>query len=112
MKAKLHNFIEDLVWEHLDQELKLWKDLEITERNKLDIATYALNHIKPRYFDTDVGYSHTIHDSRNGEQLIADVILAITAGIRVVVDNPRSDRLTQFIDYEPDNKSSGSEKHD
>ncbi len=96
MIKKLHNYIEELVWEHLEHELELWKDLNITERNKLDIATYALNHVQPRYYDSNVGYSHNIHDARSGEQLTADVILAITAGIRVVINNPRAER-TQTI---------------
>lgn len=95
MTRKLHNYIEDLVMEHLDEELALWKDLTITERNKLDIATYALNHVQSRYYDTDVGYSHTIHDARSGDQLLADVILAITAGIRVVIKNPRAERTAK-----------------
>ncbi len=95
MHAKLHNYIEGLVWNHLDQELKLWKNIVITERDQLDIATYALNHVQPRYYDTDVGYSHTIHDSRTGEQMETDVIMAITAGIRVVVNNPRGEGASQ-----------------
>ncbi len=97
MKPKLHNYVEDLVWEHLDEELDLWKDICGCDRCKLDIATYALNHIKPRYYDTQVGYSHAIHDSRKGDQLVTDVILGLTEAIRIVAKNPHHEPLAQSL---------------
>ena len=89
MKANLHNYVEDLVWQHLDNELRLWKDVCTCDNCKLDIVTYALNHIKPRYYDTKKGFAHTIHDAKGGDQLETDIVLGLTAAIRVVAKKPR-----------------------
>lgn len=97
MKAKLHNYVEDLVWQYLDDELELWKDICTCDRCKVDIATYALNHIKPRYFDTQIGYSHVVDNSRQGKQLVTDVILGITEAIRVVARKPHHRPLSRFV---------------
>lgn len=97
METRLHNYIEDLVWEHIDQELTLWKNICTCDRCKLDIVTYALNHIQPRYFNTKIGYSHTVHDARTGDQLVADVVLGITAAIRVVAKNPHHKPLSDIV---------------
>lgn len=93
-QTKLHNYVEDLVWQHLDEEIKLWKDICTCDRCKKDIATYALNNIKPRYYDTQQGFAHTIHDARTGDQLVADVVLGLTAAIRVVAKNPRHEPIS------------------
>lgn len=93
MNAVLHNYIEDLVWEHLNQEMTLWKDICTCEGCKLDIVTFALNNIKPRYYDSKKGFAHTIHDARTGDQLVTDVILGVTAAIRVVAKNPRHEPI-------------------
>ncbi|OQY27155.1 MAG: hypothetical protein B6244_11495 [Candidatus Cloacimonetes bacterium 4572_55] len=91
MKSKLHNYIEDLIWEHIEEELKLWKDICICDQCRLNIAAHVLNHTKPRYYATQNGYSHYVHDSQSGEQLVADVTLGITAAIRVVAKSPNHD---------------------
>ncbi|RMH70582.1 MAG: competence protein ComFB [Gemmatimonadetes bacterium] len=97
MKDKLRNYVEELVWANLDTELDRWKDICTCDRCKLDIATYALNHIRPRYFDTTGGQAQKISQSREGQQLITDVILGITAAIRVVAKNPHHKPLSKLI---------------
>lgn len=88
MELELKNFMEDLVTEYLEDILEGRDDVCTCNQCLLDIATYALNKLPPMYFSRAKGMIYSrLEEFEN--QVRADVIALLTAGINRVQESPK-----------------------
>ena len=84
----LYNFTEELVAKELEKALKEREDVCKCLQCRNDMASYALNQLKPKYITSRKGDVF----ARLGEmetQMRADVLIIVEQGIQKVKDNPR-----------------------
>ncbi len=85
----LRNIMEDIVDEIIKDLLGKEKIKSCNcDQCKLDIKTYVLNHIKPRYVDTSKGEAISKTDSLVN-QVRTDIIEEILKAIEIISKNPR-----------------------
>ena len=84
---QLKNYMEELVWEHLDRVLNTKDDVCKCEKCRFDIAAITLNTLPPRYVVTDIGETYTRIKSLE-QQFHTDVIAAVTNAIIIVKSRP------------------------
>lgn len=89
MSFILRNLMEDVVIKQLDELIKVFGGCQC-EQCRLDIATYALNRLAPKYVVTTQGELLSKLDSLD-IQFEANITTAITQGILLVNQNPRHD---------------------
>ncbi|MCM8773913.1 MAG: late competence development ComFB family protein [Candidatus Omnitrophica bacterium] len=85
---ELHNYMEEVVKECLDEELPSREDVCKCDRCKLDMLAWALNRLSPRYIVTDEGRVYTKLQEIN-IQFRVDVIREVTKAIEHIKKNPR-----------------------
>ncbi|MFA5577006.1 MAG: late competence development ComFB family protein [Tissierellaceae bacterium] len=85
---ELHNLMEDEVVAAVDKIIENYEDVCKCEMCKLDMASIALNNLKPKYVVTDKGYVFAKANSL-GFQFSTDLIAEVTKAIEVVKSNPR-----------------------
>lgn len=80
--------MEDLVIEYLNDLLKGRDDICKCNQCQLDIATYALNKLPPKYFSRTRGMVYSrLEEFEN--QMRADIIAVLTRGIEMVSKDPQ-----------------------
>ncbi|TCU72792.1 late competence development ComFB family protein [Tissierella praeacuta] len=87
---KLHNLIEDEVFNAIDSIKNEVQVKCLCEKCKLDIAAIALNNLNPKYIVTEEGYVYAKANSMN-YQFNTDVIAAVTEAMKIVGKNPKHD---------------------
>ena len=85
-----HNYMEEAATQVLDGLLteRQYQDLKLTEKSKLDVLAYALNHLPPRYVVTEKGHLYSRTDELR-QQFQTDIIVELSKAIQQVVKNPR-----------------------
>lgn len=85
----LKNIMEDIVDDILNHIIQR-KDLNICDCEQciLDIKTYVLNRIKPRYYDTSQGHVYSKTESLKN-QLYVDIVEEIIHANNKISSNPR-----------------------
>lgn len=97
----LHNLMEDVILQYLEEVLNLKKDnICKCEQCKLDMACYALNKVKPMYVVSSRGVVHSQNMKRLNYQNDIDVYSIVTEAVDVVSKTRRHD------DYFPKNDTS------
>ncbi|MGB9814089.1 MAG: late competence development ComFB family protein [Thermovenabulum sp.] len=86
-ELKLKNFMEDVVFQILDEILMEKKDFCSCERCKMDIAAIALNHLPPKYTVTESGEVFTKVELLS-QQFRADALVEILKAIEIVSRKP------------------------
>ena len=87
---ELVNYMEEVV-KRVFQELtsgEPYRDIQFTEKMKLDIYAYTLNHLPPRYIVTEKGHLYTRLNELQ-QQFQTDLVVEITKAIQQVKANPR-----------------------
>lgn len=85
--VELKNYMEELVWEHLDQVLEKYPGVCRCEKCRYDMAALALNRLPAHYVVTEKGKTYT--KARTLEQQFAtDTITAITQAVEQVSRMP------------------------
>lgn len=79
----LSNGAEALVLDEMERQLADRPESDLPEDTILDIAAYALNHVKPRYRVNLLGRLYTQNASESDQ---AEIAAAVTAAIRRVLD--------------------------
>jgi len=79
----LANAAEALVLEEMERQLADRSESELPEDTILDIAAYALNHVKPRYRVNLLGRLYTQSTSESDR---AEIAGAVGAALRKVLD--------------------------
>lgn len=82
--------MEDAVHDTLTEMLGKRSNLCKCSRCKLDIMAFALNHLPPKYVVTDKGHTYT-RVAEMAQQFNADLVVAISKGLKHVGKNPRHD---------------------
>ncbi len=84
---ELKNYMEDYVWQMLDEVLESNPSVCECEQCRFDIAALALNCLPPRYVVTTRG--ETFARIKSSEhQFSIDVVTAITNAIKIVSKQP------------------------
>lgn len=87
---ELINYMEEVVkraFEDLSRE-EPYRNIHFTEKMKLDICAYALNHLPPRYIVTQKGHLYTrLNELR--QQFQTDLVVELTKAIQQIQANPR-----------------------
>ena len=87
---QLKNYMEDLVWEKLDEVMDTQLDMCHCERCRYDVASLALNFLPPRYVVTNLGETYTRVKSLE-MQFIIDILSAISHAMIIVKAKPNHD---------------------
>ena len=87
---QLKNFMEDLVWQQMDQVINSNKHVCSCEKCRFDIAALALNFLPPRYFATTQGETFTRIKSLE-QQFNIDIVTAISHAVQIVSSRPHHD---------------------
>ncbi|MCM8826210.1 MAG: late competence development ComFB family protein [Candidatus Omnitrophica bacterium] len=85
---ELHNYMEEVVKECLDEGLSSREDVCKCDRCKLDMLAWALNRLSPRYIVTNEGRVYTKLQEINIQSRV-DVIREVTKAIEHIKNNPR-----------------------
>jgi competence protein ComFB len=87
---ELVNYMEEVV-KRVFQELTAdepYRGVQFSEKMKLDIYAYTLNHLPPRYIVTEKGHLYTRLNELQ-QQFQTDLVVEITKAIQHVQANPR-----------------------
>ncbi|MCE5285862.1 MAG: late competence development ComFB family protein [Pelosinus sp.] len=84
---ELKNYMEDIVWQSLEELLAAQPDVCKCQKCRYDIMALALNFLPPRYVVTEAGETFTRIKSLE-QQFSVDVITAITNAIILVASRP------------------------
>lgn len=86
----LKNIMEDDVENQLNQLLPTMPDICSCEICRLDMATYALNRLKPNYVRTNTGaLFHKLNTSST--QAKTEILTAVVTAINVIGSHPHHD---------------------
>ncbi|WP_215831295.1 late competence development ComFB family protein [Pelorhabdus rhamnosifermentans] len=81
------NYMEDLVWQTLDEILVCYPQVCQCEHCRYDIAAIALNALPPQYVVSRKGEAFT-HIQMLDSQFKTDIVAALSRGIAIVENNP------------------------
>ena len=86
----LKNVMEDAVEYQLNKILPTMPNVCACEKCRLDMASFALNRLRPQYVRTDTGalYQKLNNSSHQAE---AEVVTAIISAINVISEHPKHD---------------------
>ncbi len=84
---QIKNYMEDLVWQRLDEVIASHSNACDCDRCRYDVAALALNFLPPRYVVTEQGATYTRIKSLE-QQFNIDIITAITHAIQIVRQCP------------------------
>ena len=87
---ELLNYMEVVVKRTLDELLEdpAHRSENFTEKIKMDILAYTLNHLPPRYVVTEKGHLYTRLDELK-QQFRTDILVELSKAIKHVKANPR-----------------------
>ncbi|RRD94318.1 competence protein ComFB [Clostridiales bacterium COT073_COT-073] len=88
---RIHNVMEDFVFDILNDTLKKMPNVCQCEHCKLDIAALILNDLKPRYVVSEQGYVYSKTDLLS-RQFGTDLTTEVIKAVMVVSENPRHDK--------------------
>ncbi len=99
---ELKNIIEDLVEELIGQMDEV-KDGKLHENQKIELASYVLNRVKPMYITSSKGFAHIIKKYQNDPQFLADLMVMLNEGCKVIqktkLSGPPSHELKKGTAY-------------
>lgn len=84
---ELKNYMEILMWQHLDDVLTSHPGVCRCEKCRFDIAALTMNFLPPRYVVTDRGQMFTKIKALE-QQFTIDIITAITNAVKIVSATP------------------------
>lgn len=84
---ELKNYMENLMWQHLDEVLDSHPGVCKCEKCRYDIAALTMNFLPPRYVVTDKGQLYTKIKALE-QQFTIDIITAITHAVKIVSGMP------------------------
>lgn len=87
MKKRVKNLMEDLCEEELEKLLTQNPEYCRCEACQTDVLTYALNHLPPRYADSELGRA-LISAEGSYEQVRAKVTVALLKALKLVKLSP------------------------
>lgn len=87
-KVFLKNYMEDVVWNFLDDLLSKYPEVCHCETCRYDIVALALNQLPPKYVVREQGELYSRINTLEVQHQI-DVFAALTKAIMLVKDNPR-----------------------
>lgn len=94
MELQVKNYMEELVFEYMDDLLKGKDDVCKCNQCLLDIATYALNQLPPKYFSRPKGMVFSrLEEFEN--QIRADIISVLIKGIEMVRKDPQHNNINE-----------------
>ena len=87
---QVKNYMEDLVWERLDEVMINHKNVCHCEKCRYDVAALALNFLPPRYTVTTQGETFTRIRALE-QQFNIDIYTAISHAVQIVSSKPHHD---------------------
>ncbi len=91
---EIHNLMEDVVDNILNDTLKEMKDICKCHQCWLDMKCYALNKLKPMYVVSSRGIIHSQNNKRSDSQIDIDVYSVVMEAINVVSKTRRHDETS------------------
>lgn len=85
---EIHNYLEDVVNDELEELLSETEDICKCQKCKLDIKVWTLNRLPPKYVITDKGRLFTKLKEQD-VQFRADVVRELTKAILHISRNPQ-----------------------
>jgi len=88
LKSRLNNHTEEIVLQTLKELLKReeFSHISDSEAALLDVATYALNRLPPKYIATEKGEVYTKTEELE-QQHSVDILSVVTKAIKVVSED-------------------------
>lgn len=94
---QVKNFMEDLVWEKVDEVIDCQKNLCRCEHCRYDVVALALNFLPPRYVVSHQGEMFTKVKELE-QQFNIDILSAITNAAIIVSGKPRHEQGEKRIE--------------
>ncbi|MDU4959768.1 MAG: late competence development ComFB family protein [Sporomusaceae bacterium] len=85
---QLKNYMEDLVWQQLEEVYEQQPEMCRCQQCRYDVASLALNMLPPRYVVTATGEAYTRVKALE-LQFMIDIISAISRAMIIVQAKPR-----------------------
>ncbi|VBB06872.1 late competence development protein comfb [Lucifera butyrica] len=89
---ELKNYMEQMVWNNLDEVLDAYPKACKCEKCRYDIVALALNFLPPRYVVTDKGGTYTRIKALE-QQFNVDIITALSNAIKIVNSEPHHEAV-------------------
>lgn len=96
---EIKNIVEDIVFDLMDTS-DIVKGYEINKNQKMEVAAYVMNRLKPMYITSNKGFTNSIVKYQNDPQFVADVMLHISEACKVVKKSYTSDIIKDHLDRE------------
>jgi len=96
----IHNTMEDVVLQYLNEILEAKKDVCKCEQCITDMACYALNKVGPNYVISSRGVIHTENDKRVKIQDEIDVYATVAQAIDIVSRTRRHEVHDKYMDFD------------
>jgi len=97
----IHNTVEDIVINHLEEILSLKDNICKCEQCKTDMICYSLNRIKPMYVVSSRGIIHTENKKREHIQEEIDIYSTVVEAVEVVSNTRRHKVNNEYKNIEP-----------
>lgn len=94
---QVKNFMEDLVWEKVDEVIARQKTLCRCEHCRYDVVALALNFLPPRYVVSHQGEMYTKVRELE-QQFNIDILSALTNAAIIVGRKPRHEQGEEWVD--------------
>ncbi|OHD57288.1 MAG: hypothetical protein A2Y33_04160 [Spirochaetes bacterium GWF1_51_8] len=94
---ELKNILEDIVMDVID-DLDTSQAQEVSESQKTELASYVLNRLKPMYITSDRGFTHIVNKYKNDPQFLADIMMRVNEGLKLVKKTSISVQPVQAYD--------------
>lgn len=91
---ELKNYMENLVWQQVDDVIKAHPNACDCEKCRYDVVALALNFLPPRYVVTEKGQTYTRIKSLE-QQFNIDIITAISNAIKIVNSKPHHNEASK-----------------
>ncbi|NPV01017.1 MAG: late competence development ComFB family protein [Brevinematales bacterium] len=94
---ELKNILEDVVMDVIN-DLENSKQGSITQNQKVELASYVLNRIKPMYITSDRGFTNIVNKYKNDPQFLADIMIRVDEALKLVKKTSISAQNDQDFD--------------
>ncbi|MCX7883246.1 MAG: late competence development ComFB family protein [Brevinematales bacterium] len=81
--AELKNILEDIVW-HRIEEMEESKKGILSPLQKVEMAAYVLNRMRPLYTTSSRGFVYMIQKYENDPQFLADIWVLLSQAVKIV----------------------------
>lgn len=94
--AQLKNILEDIVW-HRIEEMEEVKAGILSPTQKVEMAAYVLNRMRPLYTTSSRGFVYMIQKYESDPQFLADIWVLLSQALKIVQRSGEGEKTPQHV---------------